>query len=387
MMRSERIFSSLCSLLILLFFAGCGKGSTEGPGEPNDRILDAGVMKPDRKIEMKIDSADDVDWYGIVVPSSGYIKTGVKKVPGDLDPEVRFAHKQEWEDQKQKWINGWDELPKSIRIPEADTIYLAVRDDNQDGSSQKNFPLRVSFIEEFDEHEPNGNSDRAVSAGVGKPIESSIYPVGDEERFKVKVDSAGYLLARSKKSPDDVDEEIRFGKLDEHSEEWKGIGGWGHPPHAVRVPESGEYRMVLRDDNNDGASQDPIEWKLDHLGEMDGTEPNGSPEKAEAIAFVDTVPIAIYPKGDRDFLKWTPVRTRKLSIKAEGAGDLDLEMRLWVQKDLKVKKQGPWKELPGKMTLKEGGKTYYLEVHDNNDNQSRPEAFELLFLKAARESS
>ena len=370
-----------CSLfpisLALLLLTGCGGGSGSSGGsdlgEPNDDILKAGVTKPGRTIEMKIDSNDDRDWYGIAVPGTGYIKTGVKDVPGDLDPEVRFARKQEWEDQKEDWMTGWNEIPKAIRIAEADTIYMAVQDKHQNASSSKSFPLRVQFIEEFDQQEPNDEVENAVSVEAGQPNETYIYPIGDRDRFKVKVDTAGYLRVASKKSPKGVDEEVRYGRVNE-MDDLKRMTGWGETPFEVRVPEAGTYHLALQDKHNNGASQDPLKWKVEHLVEMDTTEPNSSTDQASAVSIPDTLAFAIYPEGDRDFLELSPEKGMKLLVKADAPDELDPEVRLWRKKEMKNKKVTGWKELPTKLDLK-AGKTYYLAVQDKHNNSAKPKAF------------
>src|SRR5699024_11098197 len=95
------IFSLCCSCSFL--DKKNDKESGKGIGEPNNTILEAGILKTGEINTMKIDTIGDIDWYAIPVSGQGYLTVSTKKVPENLNLQVRFAEKQAWEKEKHKW--------------------------------------------------------------------------------------------------------------------------------------------------------------------------------------------------------------------------------------------------------------------------------------------
>src|SRR5699024_4667640 len=93
-------------------------------GEPNNSILESGMLESGKSYTMKIDSVGDIDWYSVPVPGQGYLNISTKTVPDNLNLRLRFAEKQEWEPEKQKWTTGWSDIPKTIAVLDPDTLYF-----------------------------------------------------------------------------------------------------------------------------------------------------------------------------------------------------------------------------------------------------------------------
>src|SRR5699024_1023769 len=66
-------------------------------GEPNNSILEAGVLESGKFYAMKIDSIGDVDWFALPVSGQGYLDVSAKNIPDAMNLVIRFSEKEEWE--------------------------------------------------------------------------------------------------------------------------------------------------------------------------------------------------------------------------------------------------------------------------------------------------
>ncbi len=367
-------------LSFLLILTACGGSEQKDPAaEPNDKIMQAKVMSTDRTVQLKLDSNKDRDWVGLKVPDSGYLHFGAKGVPDPLDLRIKLALQQEWKKQKAKGLSGWEGIPEAHRIYEHDTVYFAIKDQYQDNSSDSSFKLKPSFIEEFDAYERNDKAKRAKKGTTGKRISSYIYPVGDRDWFKFEVDSAGYLMAQSRKTPGPLNPELAFARKKEPTGKIERVRGFQEFMTSYRAPEQGTYYVLLHDNYDDNKSRDPIEWKMRYLPEMDPQEPNGDPAKAFKISVPDTLSAAIFPKGDRDHFQLTPEKSGKLLVQSQGGQDeFQLQMKVLKKQPTGTEQAHGWSGFPGRFQLKKDT-TYYLRLRDEYDDNGSPESFKLSF--------
>ncbi|MFB6258429.1 MAG: hypothetical protein ABEH38_07030 [Flavobacteriales bacterium] len=368
----------VCLISITLFLSACGGGKGDPASEPNDRIVQASVMKGDPTIEMKIDSNSDQDWYGLELPDSGYVQFGSKNVPGKIEPMIGIALKQEWKDQKAKWLSNRRPIPSSYQVYGHDTIYFSIRDKHTNAHSSKSFKVKVKFIDEFDGYEANNSPDQARKEKTGKKLRSFIFPKGDRDWFKFQVDSAGYLMAQSRNSPDNIQPVVAFAKKKKTTGKMKRLKGNNPIMTSYRVPEKGTYHVLFHDKHDNSLSQDPVEWKLRYLSEMDSLEPNGKADQASELSIPDTLAPAIFPKGDRDYYKIVPEKSGKLLVKPKNVkGKVQPKMRVQKRADVKLTRVHGWKPLPKRFPVKKDS-TYFLQLHDKHDNNRAPKSFELI---------
>ncbi|MFB6306690.1 MAG: hypothetical protein ABEH43_06840 [Flavobacteriales bacterium] len=381
-MKLNFTHSIAVAVLISSIFLSCSQSKEKAPTEPNDTILKAGFIKANKGVKLKIDKKDDLDWYGMKVPAKGYIKIGAKNVPKKLGLEVRFALKQAWEDQKQKWVSDWNKLPYTIPVRDKDTIYFAIGDDHRNNSSSKEFSMKASFIKEFDSSEPNDKVDNSVDLKTGKKQTSYIFPKEDREWYKLKADTQGYFIAKARKSPENIKPEVMFATRSEMGDEMNQISDYLKIPCGVFIKNKGDYYVKLLDNHHNAASQDAIIWKMDFKKEMDETEPNNSFKDAYSVSVPDTLQIATFPLNDYDYFKIDDDSDRKIKIKAEKVGDIKPEIRLFARKDEMSEPKGVtnWKKLPTKVKLKKGMQ-HYLQFHDNHDNARSTKSFKLRLFK------
>lgn len=377
-------YKQIAILVIAGLLAACASSEKKEkkPGEPNNSILKAGLLKSGKPYSMKIDSIGDIDWYAIPATGPGYVKISTKAVPENLGLEVRFAEKQAWKPEKQKWLTGWENIPKTLSVEKADTLYFAIIDDHNNKASKEKIEFKAEFIEEFDEYEPNNNPENAILVTSGKPMKTIFFPKTDQDWFKIKIEKPGYLMFQARSLPKDIKAEVRYAKKGSAYGKAEFMREWQDLPAGIQVSEPGVYHFVLIDDYHNAMSRDKAEWKIDFISEMDPTEPNNGFEEAYLAAIGDTIKTSIFPEGDTDFFTLKPDSTVTVRLAPQSPEDINPEVRLHVKKDFEVKAVGGWTELPANFELG-GGKQYYFQLVDdyNNAYSTEPVILKIIELK------
>lgn len=369
------------SSLLLISCANDKNSRSSGAGEPNNSILTAATVEAGKSFQMKIDSVGDVDWFALPVKDSGYVEVASKNVPDNLKLNIRFAQREEWNSQKEKWLSNWMNLPIAIPISGIDTLYFAIVDDYNDAFSEDSFEIKADFIDEFDKYEPNDTPEQAREIKTGEIVESAFFPKSDRDWFKIKVDSAGYLMLKARKVPEEININVRYSYKASEFDKVEPIEGWKSLPAGIHVGKPGMYYIELVDDYNDAMSREFAEWKLDYIPQMDITEPNNSIEEAHAVNIGDTVEHYIFPVKDVDFFTFTTATDQKIQIMAKTPAGININVRLHVEQDMKTSPEGSWKSLPTTFELR-AGKKYFLEVVDDYNDAYSEEAIKLTIQKA-----
>ncbi len=367
-------------LVILMLAAvvfGCtGKNGKNGDAEPNNTIEEAGSITPGELFQATIHPRGDRDWYKVEVDEPGYIRIQASDVPEELRLEVAFALYDQWEPDKEKSLRNWHRLPDALPVYEAGTYYFVIIDDYNDQASEKAFQLKVDFLEEFDEFEPNDNPEDAKSVEFEKELNVGIYPVGDRDWFKVNAPEQGYLVLSSKDVPEGIQPEVRIALYDEWADPKVNVlQNWRNLPAACFIPDSGEYHLTLIDDYNDACSEIPFKIKIDFLEEMDAHEPNDDFKDAKTIERGDTLQVAVFPTGDQDYFKINTGNSKELTfLTRDVPGGINPQIRLFTidPDDMdKLAAYSKWKKLPVTFEVEENKEYYVLLIDDYNDAGSR----------------
>ncbi|MCF7858856.1 MAG: hypothetical protein K9N07_05955 [Candidatus Cloacimonetes bacterium] len=374
--RPRQLMYFVLLLIATIFSSNCGKKS--GDVEPNNQIDKASEITFGKPFDIRIDPVGDIDWYKVEITGQGYLTVQANNVPEDLNLEVGFALYEEWEDSKVKWLKKWLKLPDALFVNKTSTYYFAVIDNNNDKASKDPIQLKVDFIPEFDQSEPNNEPGNATSVKFGTVIKPAIFPTGDSDWFKLNVTKPGYLLAKSKDVPKELTPNIYFAKYDEWAaRKIQKIRNWHKLPDACRVNEPGEYYILLEDDYNNQSSETPFSFLVEFLNEMDMNEPNDHFTTAKAASRGDTLQIAIFPKGDKDYYKLNIERGNKLKILTTGYGDLVPEIKLYsLNENNKLHSESRWEKLPCEVDVIPKTE-YYLLIHNQYDNKESEQVFEI----------
>ena len=381
--QNEKYIMKIRNLTIVLFVAiavsflsSCGGGSI---GEPNNSIDEANQVELDKAYNMKIDEKGDVDWYSVELPSQGYLKVLAKNIPEEIEPEGAIAIYKEWQGDEGEYMKSWTKLPFAAAIPEKGTYHVAVIDNYNDNMSEHAFEIKFSFVDEFDDFEWNNKPENAKEVTPGKENKSAIYPVGDNDWFKVNTEKQGYLTVKARNIAEELELETRYVTYDEYNpDKVNVIRNYGKLPYSVAVPEPGEYFFHILDNYNDKASDQLFDWKIEFTPEMDMNEPNNDIETAKELQLEDTLKIAIFPKGDVDVYKLVANKTGTLVLKAKDYEKIEPEVRLFMKDTSGVeeyKSIGSWKKLPAKLKIPDTENLYYVKFIDNYNDAESPKIF------------
>lgn len=368
-----------CLMLLLFFSLGCGDDRKASIGEPNDSILDAGMLEKGRAIEMRIDSSGDRDWYALALDTNSYVKLGTQKVPEPLRLEVRFAKKQAWEKEKKQWSSDWKEIPTLHSPGKKDTLYFVVRSKGE-RAHEKAFKLRAESLEKMDAHEPNDAKEEAKDVELEKEYRSYVFPKGDRDHFRLKVEQEGYLYAEAKGVPEEIGAELRFLRMDRGEGRLRPISGYREFPAGVAINEPDTYYLELGDDHNDAKSRKPIEWSVEFVPQMDSTEPNVRWKESQPVQAGSELQVALFPTGDRDHFSISPRTSMELEVTVDGADVITPQMQLVVNGEEGHKNLTDWLTLPASFEM-EGGQEYSLVLREKGDDGAHREPFILRFQK------
>lgn len=377
---------SVCLLVLLLivlsWIGGCGGKGGGGDKEPNNSVEEAGEITLDESFPIKINPTGDVDWFKVGLSEQGYLNVRAGECPEELNLEVAFALYKEWEGEKEERIRGWNRLPDAVFIPQGGTYYFAVKDDYDDTSSGQSIQIKASFLKEFDPFEPNDKPEEAKLVEAGSIVKPAVYPTGDVDWLKVKLENQGYLFLKSNNVPEGIIPEASNFLFDEWADpKVKEIRSWKKFPNACFIPDSGEYLIKLHDDYDDAASETPYDLKIEFLEQMDKNEPNDEFINARSANRGDTLTLAIFPAGDRDYYKVKTADAQNLKFLAKGfSNDIIPEIKLMVLDENNpdaLKEASAWKRLPADFEV-EANKEYFVLLHDDYDDAGSPGAFQLI---------
>jgi len=366
--------------LVIAVIAGCGEGRGRfGDTEPNSRIEDANEVSFGESFLAKIYPEGDRDWYKVEVSEPGYIRVQASDVTDELDLQVAFALYQEWEANTEQRLRSWNRLPDALPVHEEGTYYFVMRDEWDNSYSEEPFQVKVDFLEEFDPYEPNDAPEDAKLVEPGEELDFAIFPLGDRDWFKVDVPGQGYLSVSSRGVPSGVDLQVRFAVFDEWaSPQVNHLRSWGDVPDACFIPGEGEYYVEFRDEWDNSYSQTPFMAKIDFIGEMDIYEPNNEFTDAKEVMAGDTINIAVFPRGDRDFFKINTTQSNTLSFQARDVPSaIDPQVAIYTvdPDDMNnLISQSGWEKFPAEFVV-EPNSEYYFCIRDEWDNASSPELF------------
>lgn len=343
--------------------------------EPNNTVEAANYIDFGKAVTLSINPKGDADWFRVFVQEQGYIQIQARDVPKGLGLDVKYYTYDEWDGTKT--IRDWNRIPDGCFVTPGE-YYICIHDDYNDAASDKAFPVRISFLPEIDEGEPNNDPQTATSVTLGQTVYPAIYPRGDQDWYTVEVKKQGYIRLISKEFPKSVGLEARFCTYDE----WDGltvIRNWSRLPEGCAVMP-GVYHFCLGDDYNDAASDKAFPLLIDFIDEMDPAEHNNSPIDAQPFLPGETKTMAIYPTKDQDYYAVKLEKAGTISLQLQNAPrGIGLQISLLTPKDdnpSEYERIGGYKSMPTQYML-EAGRQYYIHFHDDFNDKSSLETFQV----------
>ena len=352
------------------------EGRPAGVGEeiePNDTAKTANYVDFGKPVTLSINPKGDNDWFRVFVQQQGYLQVQARDVPKRLGLEVKYYTYDEWDGTKV--IRDWSSVPDGCFVTSGE-YYLRLNDNYNDAASDQSFSVRIGFLPEIDEGEPNNDPKIATSVTLGQTVYPAIYPRGDKDWYTLEVKKQGYLRLTPRDVPKNIGLEARFCIYDE----WDGltvVRDWSSLPEGCAVMP-GVYHICLGDNYNDAAAAKTFPMLIEFLDEMDPAEPNNRPDDAKSFLPGETKTLAIYPTGDHDYYAVKLDEAGTISLQTQNVPrGLGLEVSLLTPKDSNPSKYDRidgYRSLPTQYNL-EGGRQYYLQFLDNYNDRSSVDTF------------
>ena len=230
-------------------------------GEPNNSPEVATTIEFGTAVKPVIFPTGDSDWYKVNVEKQGYLLVKSKDVPQGITPEIYYAKYDEWAKPKIQKIRNWHKLPDACAITEPGEYYIYLHDDYNDRSSETPFSFLVEFLIEIDIYEPNNDFKTAKSVSRGDTLKLAIFPQGDNDYYKIKIDKGNKLKLMAKDYAG-ITPEIRLYTLNKN-DKLDVASSWKKLPAEVDVTPGTEYYLLIHDDYGDKGSQKVFEFRIE----------------------------------------------------------------------------------------------------------------------------
>lgn len=228
--------------------------------EMNDKIEQAQITNFDQSLIFYIYPKNDYDWFKIPLDGKdGYIKVMLKETNEDVNPEIKFVQLNEWGENKIKDLSGWNAFPSALLLPKEGDLYFEIDDDYNDACSKEAFTLKIEFIPQMDNFEPNNDFKTAKEVAIGDTLSIAIFPKNDQDWFKINSAEADSLKFMAKDWDESINPEIKLYTLNEETNEVKKFSGWENFPHTFGVEANTTYYFAIDDDYGDAASEKPFD--------------------------------------------------------------------------------------------------------------------------------
>jgi hypothetical protein len=279
--------------------------STTGVLNPsgNNQIGDTAEVAPGQTMTQSISPAGSGNYYRFHVDTSGILKLRLDSVPADMKPVVYLLDKNFGEIAYKAASNAGDALTLEKDILGPGSFYIDVSD--QDGKAHSEpYSLKTSFEPAPDQYEPNPNYYRAIEVKPGQTISAYICPSGDEDFYKIHVDSPGIIKLELGSVPKDMKPDITV--VDKSFSGSMAYSAASNPGDKVKLVKDvagpGWYFIKIRDIDGK-AHSDPYSLKVDFEPALDKYDPNPNFFRAVNVALGQSITAYICPGGEGDYYK------------------------------------------------------------------------------------
>ncbi len=337
-------------------------------------------------VEARISPRADADWYTLDVPTAGELRLDASSVPQEVDLFARV-----W-DANHQVVSGsdWQGSPRpggalSARfpLPGPGKYWLEMSDGNNDQESAAPFSTTVDFLAADDPFEPNNSLGAAAPIPASAEFAATIYPRADADWYKIWIPEPGSVTVAATTVPDALDVAIRVWNLDGQV-----VRDWAFPQRKggdtileAELAEPGVYIIETADANNDSGAVDPFRLVVTFDAVADPGEPNNAFGQATVVPATSERGVAIFPRGDVDWLAVAVDHPGELSLAVTGAPEnLDVYMRVWTA-DKQVLRDwfGPSRvggDVGDFADLPAPGR-YFVEISDGNNDQANRDLLDL----------
>jgi uncharacterized caspase-like protein len=349
----------------------------------NDNFGQAQPIPLAAEISAAISQNGDADWFSFTVPIAGELRLVIDPAPAALDLFARV-----WNSDKQV-VSDWQgaarpggALDGRYPIPVPGTYFIELADGYNDASSPDGFVMKADFAPANDPYEPNGTVGAAPAIPLSATFGPAIWPRGDTDWYKLWVGEPGLLTVKATEVPENLDISIRLWTLDGAVvKDWQvPARPGGETMLEAELPEPGIYAIEMADSYNDQANTATFGLSVAFMPVGDDSEPNNTFGLAAQRAGSASGRMAIFPRGDTDWLSIDVDHPGELTLLASNAPqNLDLHLRVWnANKDVVKDWTGPLRiggDVETFADLPEPGR-YFIEVTDGSNDQASAALFD-----------
>lgn len=313
-----------------------------------------------------------------------------REIDAISDEQLDPATKPEGFDDLAKALDEIDQNLSELEVTSQQIGGASAAPANAENADTAKEPVAQNTVQEAlaaDSIESEGNNSfgKADAVALNGQITGSIQPQRDADWYRLDVHEQGELRITSKQVPENIDLVLRVWNSDKVT-----ISNWYAPLRKggelnalVDLKTPGPYYLEVHDGRDDSHASETYQLVLTFTPSGDSHEPNDRFGKAAVIDLETSVQATILPVRDVDWYRFDVAEQGELKIVAEQvAENLAVVFRLWnANKETMTNWFAPLSQggaTEALIDLPEAG-SYYLEVHDDRDDQRSVQPFSLTF--------
>lgn len=352
--------------------------------EPNNSFGTAQLVGANDAVTLAISPAGDTDWVRLAVQRGGKLTVHAPTPPEAIDLATRLVNANG--DEVAYWVQArrpGGELLAEFDIARPGVYWLQFADANSDQAAARTFAVNLTYEAQPDLFEPDDRIDLAKHVPLDGSFPINILPRGDRDWFKFTTMVPGALVVSLTDVPETIDGAFRLLNADGIE-----VAYWTVAPRpggdtiaVLDLPRPGVYYIEVADSNSDAGAIAPLTLTTRFAPSPDLFEPNDSIGQAMRVAESGKQSLAIFPKGDTDWLELEIVQPGELTLEIKAPPEnLDLGYRVvdasGVEAQYWTVAPRPGGDLSGAFDVARPGR-YFLQLADSNNDASSIEPFEL----------
>lgn len=352
--------------------------------EPNNSFGTAQLVQASDAVTLAISPTGDTDWVRLAVLQGGKLTVHAPTPPAAIDLAVRLVNANG--DEVAYWAQAarpGGELLAEFDIGRPGAYWLQFADANSDQTTVETFPVNLKYEAQPDLFEPDDRIDLARRVPLDGSFPVNILPRGDHDWFKFTATSPGALVVSLTNVPESIDGAFRLLNADGAE-----IAYWTVAPRpggdtiaVLDLPRPGVYYLDVADSNSDMSAIAPLTLTTRFAPSPDVFEPNDAMAQAMRVEESGKQSLAIFPKGDTDWLELNIVQPGELLLEIKSPPEnLDLGYRVVDGSGNEAQywtlAPRPGGDLFGSFDVARPGR-YFLQLADANNDASSIEPFDL----------
>jgi uncharacterized caspase-like protein len=352
-------------------------------GASNDTAATAVPLPLGAVIDMRILPRGDRDWFAFDAPSAGLLTLRSEGAPEPVDLAARLLNAN------MEVVRDWQWAPRPggvldfvAEIPRPGRYLLDVADNYSDAESPQPFRLVTAFEPVMDPLEPNETIGTAAPVRLPAAFRPAMFPLRDADWMSFWIPQPGLLTLSATNVPQNIDIAMRL-----LSPDGAVFRDWQVPPRVggdtvleAEIAIPGVYVAEVVENYNDASSPIPFDFTAEFRAVGDETEPNESFAEATAVQRSGGHRLAMFPRGDVDWLSIDVDHPGELKLLAtHSPADLDLHLRVFdANKDVVRDWVAPMRkggDNEAFVDLPRAGR-YFVEISDGYNDASSADLFD-----------